>query len=133
MVDQCLFHSNHFPSRHDFPISTGWFPVPILGWPVLRIPFLMPQALFSEVVPHFVLCRYPSKTYNPRNQTKHKILTPKKWKKNQMSTYLIWAYYANIMLLVSKLVTKFKLQRPRSHIMKNIQQIFFTKSDSEIL
>ena len=42
-------------------------------------------------------------------------------KKNQMSTYLIWAYYANIMLLVSKLVTKFKLQRPRSHIMKVIQ------------
>ena len=48
-----------------------------------------------------------------------------------MSPYLIWAYYANIMLLVSKLVTKFKLQRPRSHIMKKIQQIFFTKSDSE--
>ena len=42
-----------------------------------------------------------------------------------MSPCLIWAYYANIMLLVSKLVTKFKLQRPRSHIMKKIQQIFF--------
>ena len=53
-------------------------------------------------------------------------------KKNQMSNYLIWAYYANIMLLVSKLVTKFKLQRPRSHIMKKIQQFFFTKSDSEL-
>ena len=38
-----------------------------------------------------------------------------------MSPCLIWAYYANIMLLVSKLVTKFKLQRPRSHIMKVIQ------------
>ena len=30
------------------------------------------------------------------------------------------AYYANIMLLVSKLLTKYKLQRPRSHIMKKI-------------